>query len=63
MIIIDTTALLTLDIFIERDTSEIRLLSLTLVHEIENKLLSSWKQHMLKVSKLSVEKRSLCQQV
>ena len=56
MIIIDTTALLTLDIFIERDTSEIRLLSLVLVHEIENKLLSSWKQHMLKVSKFSVEK-------
>ena len=42
--------LLTREISIERLTSEIRFLSLHLVHEIGTKWVANWKQDMIKVS-------------
>ena len=62
MTIIDTTALVTREVSIERVASEIRFLSLKLVDGIVTKLVPNWEQNIIKVSKPSVEKRSLCQQ-
>ena len=60
MIIIDTRGLLTREVSIERAATEIRFLSLQLVHGIRTKLVLNWQQNMVKVSKRSVEKRFLC---
>ena len=51
MITLDNTPLLTLEVPIDFEASEIRSLSLQLVHG---------KPNMLKVRKLSLEKGSLC---